>query len=1027
MSEPNTMAQSPGAQLPRHPATLNVSKLKEELTTEDSEPAANLLPARSGWDTDEEEETNDQHDSATAAPLSAGTLDPLANPNVAQLSTIDHFDTSKLDFDEPPVDLLSVKSLKGGLSPMIGEFEGRKFNIEEDVKIRNQNSPLSNYALESKKKSIGSQLTNELLTRQSSDNEFNGIIDKYTESSETSTLNTSMKNSQSVSHQPVEFAKFANEGNRTDSNSTLSSSNNNKPAGMRTRQLSVGNKSRPISIESKQKKKSGVFNGLSKAFGLNKKKTLKISEPANPVLITHAGFDSETQAFTGLPKEWARVLSAEGITDDEQRANPNATAAVFKYFRDEMNKKDDDKFMQYNLDDGDTTQDSNEYSQNYYSSSYHDSQLNTPIEGPKTPLFERVPVESEVEKLESEDHTFLPNRPAPPPPPPGMRTPSIASTSPLISQNNRIPSASSQYSPKIQLSKPPSTQSSPSMFDSISRRFSKKKAATTPKIVHVPNDSPLLNEMAKSPHRKFKDLSSLTPQRQAPIIPNVKSYDYVPTPQRAPPALPNTVPPKLQDSPVLENDVESNTSEKKNDDLAHSGSKIEKIQLDDEQLAAGEETVGTQNKGDKEAEAEGEGEIEEEEEVLPSMDDARKEFVSNIESPNAQQFVEKDGQIEEETPLNEDEQPQNTADSETDKKEPASELPLAVEPSTTQTKPPIPPIPTTKPPVDDNTVIPPKSAKRQLTEEEQLKRKELRKLKERRYMKKLAEICSQDDPHVRYSNLKKIGQGASGGVYTAHDKSTNEYVAIKQMEIEKQPKKELIINEILVMKGSKHGNIVNFIESYLLKNELWVVMEYMEGGSLTDIVTHSIMTEGQMGAVCRETLQGLKFLHSKGIIHRDIKSDNILLSMNGDIKLTDFGFCAQIKDHASKRNTMVGTPYWMAPEIVEKKAYGPKVDIWSLGIMTIEMIEGEPPYLNETPLRALFLITTNGKPELKDWDALSDPLQRFLNWCLEVDTEKRANSVQLLACDFIQKASDNSTLAPLVQLARHEKQRESES
>jgi p21-activated kinase 1 len=153
-------------------------------------------------------------------------------------------------------------------------------------------------------------------------------------------------------------------------------------------------------------------------------------------------------------------------------------------------------------------------------------------------------------------------------------------------------------------------------------------------------------------------------------------------------------------------------------------------------------------------------------------------------------------------------------------------------------------------------------------------------------IERLKRICTDADPKDLYKNLNKIGQGASGGVYTAYTRGTNKCVAIKQMNLEQQPKKDLIINEILVMKDSHHPNIVNFIDSYLVGGDLWVIMEYMEGGSLTDVVTFNIMTEGQIAAVCRETLLGLQHLHSKGVIHRDIKSDNILLSLDGNIKLS---------------------------------------------------------------------------------------------------------------------------------------------
>lgn len=278
-------------------------------------------------------------------------------------------------------------------------------------------------------------------------------------------------------------------------------------------------------------------------------------------------------------------------------------------------------------------------------------------------------------------------------------------------------------------------------------------------------------------------------------------------------------------------------------------------------------------------------------------------------------------------------------------------------------------------------------------------------------------ICQPGDPEHMFRDLHKIGQGASGGVFTARTVDTNQLVAIKQMVLAQQPKKDLIVNEIEVMGQSRHPNIVNFLSAFLRRDELWVVMEFMEGGPLTDIVLHSILSEGQIAAIARECLTGLRHLHAHGVIHRDIKSDNVLMSMRGEVKLTDFGFCAQLSSAQSKRVTMVGTPYWMAPEVVSRKEYGARVDIWSLGILCIEMIEGEPPYLNENPLRALYLIATNGTPKLQNPEKLSPSIKSFLATCLEVDVDKRPDADTLLGHPFLQQAEDLRTLIPYIQAA----------
>ncbi|KAH7050744.1 kinase-like domain-containing protein [Linnemannia elongata] len=286
-------------------------------------------------------------------------------------------------------------------------------------------------------------------------------------------------------------------------------------------------------------------------------------------------------------------------------------------------------------------------------------------------------------------------------------------------------------------------------------------------------------------------------------------------------------------------------------------------------------------------------------------------------------------------------------------------------------------------------------------------------------MEKLRSVVSSGDPSTLYSKIKKVGQGASGSVYVAKHLTTNTKVAIKQMDLSLQPRKELVVNEILVMKESTNPNIVNYLDSFLVKGqELWVVMEYMEGGALTDVIDNNKLSESQIACICLETCKGLQHLHSQNIIHRDIKSDNVLLDSLGHVKITDFGFCAKLTDQKNKRATMVGTPYWMAPEVVKQKEYGAKVDIWSLGIMAIEMIEQEPPYLDEEPLKALYLIATNGTPTLKKPETLSAELKNFLAVCLCVEVKSRATSKELLEHEFLKRAGSLQSLRPLFDFKR---------
>merc|ERR1719167_1304003 len=279
-------------------------------------------------------------------------------------------------------------------------------------------------------------------------------------------------------------------------------------------------------------------------------------------------------------------------------------------------------------------------------------------------------------------------------------------------------------------------------------------------------------------------------------------------------------------------------------------------------------------------------------------------------------------------------------------------------------------------------------------------------------------VVSPGDPRDSLENFIKIGEGSTGIVCIATERRSNHQLAVKRMDLRKQQRRELLFNEVVIMRDYHHPNIVEMHDSFLVEDELWVVMEYLEGGALTDIVTNVRMTEEQIATVCKMCLKALAYLHSQGVIHRDIKSDSILLAADGNVKLSDFGFCAQVSTELPKRKSLVGTPYWMSPEVISRLPYGPEVDIWSLGIMVIEMVDGEPPFFDEPPLQAMRRIRDMPPPKLKN-QKVSPQLQGFLYKMLVRDPAQRTSAVELLHHPFLRQAGPPSSLVPLMRQHRH--------
>nr|XP_014435337.1 serine/threonine-protein kinase PAK 4 [Pelodiscus sinensis] len=294
-------------------------------------------------------------------------------------------------------------------------------------------------------------------------------------------------------------------------------------------------------------------------------------------------------------------------------------------------------------------------------------------------------------------------------------------------------------------------------------------------------------------------------------------------------------------------------------------------------------------------------------------------------------------------------------------------------------------------------------------------------------------VVDPGDPRTYLDNFIKIGEGSTGIVCIATVKSTGKLVAVKKMDLRKQQRRELLFNEVVIMRDYQHENVVEMYNSYLVGDELWVVMEFLEGGALTDIVTHTRMNEEQIAAVCLAVLKALSVLHAQGVIHRDIKSDSILLTHDGKVSAVGTGqlgyllwgqqhlgvpVCAQVNKEVPRRKSLVGTPYWMAPELISRLPYGPEVDIWSLGVMVIEMVDGEPPYFNEPPLKAMKMIRDNLPPRLKNAHKVSPSLKGFLDRLLVRDPAQRASANELLKHPFLTKAGPPSSIVPLMRQNR---------
>ncbi|XP_069972872.1 serine/threonine-protein kinase 3 isoform X5 [Penaeus vannamei] len=282
---------------------------------------------------------------------------------------------------------------------------------------------------------------------------------------------------------------------------------------------------------------------------------------------------------------------------------------------------------------------------------------------------------------------------------------------------------------------------------------------------------------------------------------------------------------------------------------------------------------------------------------------------------------------------------------------------------------------------------------------------------------KLSEESLMRQPEEVFDIICKLGEGSYGSVYKALHKESGQVLAIKQVPIDTDLQE--IIKEISIMQQCDSPHVVKYYGSYFKDSDLWIVMEYCGAGSVSDIMRlrKKTLNEEEIATIIYDTLRGLEYLHLRRKIHRDIKAGNILLNTQGHAKLADFGVAGQLSDTMAKRNTVIGTPFWMAPEVIQEIGYDCVADIWSLGITALEMAEGKPPYGDIHPMRAIFMIPTKPPPSFREPDQWQPEFIDFVSRCLVKNPEERATASKLLQHQFIRGAQPASILRNMLEEA----------